>query len=241
MKCVLALLISGALSACTASFHDNHYLATVKPGTSEIVNVFRVTVRGSAQMSNARYTAGFYDERAVDLFFNEVKADDLTPGKGAPRIFADVDCAGVAADACQAKRAQRLAMVPVGDSAQQSHGAFVMILSTDADAISSTIGAFSESDVAMQSTLFLATKDTHREAAKIAAASTTVSGLRTGTMKTIEGLLQIDPTSSAEADQRNLAILRAVAGGLSPQAPPNFTTKDEASAWFAIQNRGAPK
>src|SRR5690348_16710028 len=71
--CAAALLL---LSGC-ASVVDRHHFATVDAQTGEIINIFRVTVRGDAQLANARYISGYYDQRAVDLFFNQVRSTPL--------------------------------------------------------------------------------------------------------------------------------------------------------------------
>lgn len=226
------------LPGCAAQFGDVHHFATVNTTTHQVENIFRVTVSGHAEMTNARYIAGFYDERAVDLFFNEVKAGDLTPGRGADPIFKTVDCTGLDDAACKAKQDQVLRIVPVGSEAG-NHGTFVLILSTNADAIAGTIGAFSESDLAVQSALYLATKGDHDHAAAITASSSTTNAGRRSTMTSIKSLLAITPTTAPAASQRNLAVLRAAAAGIAPDGPPpTFTTVEEARLWFASQPRG---
>src|SRR4051812_49182226 len=71
------LLTFCALAAGCASFHEEHYFQTAdKSGTP--LNFFRVRVDGNAGLTRLRYLSGYYDERAVDLYFNEVKS----PGQG---------------------------------------------------------------------------------------------------------------------------------------------------------------
>jgi hypothetical protein len=139
-----AVLFLAALGGCSATFHEKHHFATVDTETGEVQNIFRVTVNGDASMTNARYVAGFYDERAVDLFFNEIQSRPLTDAdrnSGAPPIFRQVDCSGMDEAACKAKQDQILRMIPVGADLGRT-GTFVMILSTNADAIANTIGSF---------------------------------------------------------------------------------------------------
>lgn len=240
MKWPMIGVAAAMLSGCAAQFGDVHHFATVDPVTNQVDNIFRVKVSGHAEMTNVRYISGFYDERAVDLFFNEVKAGDLTPTKGAEPIFKTADCTGLDSAACKAKQDQILGVVPVGGDIGK-RGAFVLILSSNADAIASTIGAFSESDLAVQSALFLATKDVRDRAATVTAAADTVATGRRSTMASIKSLLAIDPKTQTEATQRNLAVLRAAAAGIAPDGPPNFKSIDEARLWFASQPRGATR
>ncbi|QNO27504.1 hypothetical protein EEB18_000415 [Sphingopyxis sp. OPL5] len=246
VRCYLAgLAIMVGLPGCTATFGDVHHFATVDKSNGEVVNIFRVTVSGEAINTNARYLSGYYDERAIDLFFNEVQSTPLDSSKGfgaAPSFFNGFDCADLDPAACAAKREQRLATIPIGNDSGKK-GAFVLLLSTNADAIANTIGAFSESDVVMQSVMYLATKEKRRDAAIIEATTSTTTQQRRATMDTIDALSKITgaagaPLTPAQQEQRWLAILRAAAAGIAPQAPPGFTTIAEANAWFARQPRG---
>lgn len=75
IRYVLAVLCFGIIGC--ASFEENHYFQSVKlntlAGESVPTNFYRLHVSGRAWFSSARYCSGYYDERAVDLFFNEVK------------------------------------------------------------------------------------------------------------------------------------------------------------------------
>jgi len=53
------------------------YYFAIDPRTNQVINIFRVTVHGNAEMANVRYISGFYDQRAVDLFFNETRSGAL--------------------------------------------------------------------------------------------------------------------------------------------------------------------
>src|SRR5437870_2376680 len=78
----LLLLITGC-----ASFHEEHYFVT-KDRAGTPVNFFRVRVSGNTGLSRMRYVSGFYDERAVDLYFNEVKNNaDNTPALDIAPLF----------------------------------------------------------------------------------------------------------------------------------------------------------
>ena len=77
------------------------------------------------------FRADYFDERAIALFFNELKS---TPER---KLFDEsVRLPGAAAGT---------SFEPL--SPTEANGAFVLIMSTNADAIASTIGSFAESQV----------------------------------------------------------------------------------------------
>jgi hypothetical protein len=127
------LLLAILLGGCAATIHETHFLPSYAPGDDRQVNpvnFFRLKVDGTASFTNARYLSGFYDERAVDLFFNEIKAPTnqklfdenvKPPGQTANEAFKP--------------------LTPTTD------GAYVLILSTNADSIANAIGSFAESQV----------------------------------------------------------------------------------------------
>lgn len=231
------------LAGCATQFGDRHFFAVVDPTTQKVVNIFRVTVRGDAALANSRYVSGFYDERAVDLFFNEVKSTDLPADvsrAGVEPIFGTVDCTGKTDAECQTAKDKALQTVPIGVDAGRS-GAFVLILSTNADAIAGTIGAFAESQQVVQSAMYLANAPRRRQAATYQATADTVDNLRGASITEISSLLAAADAASpgAAKEQLYLATLHAAAAGLDPSAPPAFTTIAEARAWFAAHPRGA--
>lgn len=237
---VLALM---TLSACVSMDEKHYFFASIDPETKEISNAFRLSVRGGAGFTNARYLAGNYDERAVDLFFNEIKASNLDQTSlqpGAPRFF-DTTCDLADAASCEALKAKRLVTVPVGDRADQN-GVFVLLLSTNADAIASTIGQFAESDANISAMTFLATRETRIQAAVTTATQSMVKADRAATFEQLGGLYTALPAAGvtgmkSEREKAYLAILRATAAGLNPEAAPSFTTMGEARVWFAAQPR----
>lgn len=238
-RAFFALAGAVLLAGCGATFQERHHFATIDKQTNEIMNIFRVTVKGDVQMANARYMAGFYDERAVDLFFNEVKANDLTT-KGVGPIFTLPDCTGKTEAECTAIRNARLSTVPIGSSTQPN-GAFVMILSTDADAIAGTIGAFSENETVVGSAMYLATRSTREDAAAIGARAATVKNSRKAAAAELTSLFTSAETAATPQARENvyLAILKAAAAGVAPDAAPVFTNLAEAQAWFAARPRSA--
>lgn len=225
------------LAGCGVRMNERHYFAAaVDPSTNEISNVYRLSVSGSAGMANARYIAGYYDERAVDLFFNEVKASDLstTPGSSVAPGFFNTTCSGTTAEACREERERRLSMVPAG-GADGSHGAFVLLLSTNADAIATTIGQFAENEANLRAAMFLATRDTQEDAAIRAATAPLIRQSRGHTQAELSTL--VTTATNSDTETAWLAVLRATASSLAPTSPPTFATMDEARAWFASQPR----
>src|SRR6266404_2610957 len=71
--CLLIGISASLVSGCATAFKESHYYQSVNPKTNKVTNYYRLTVKGYAAMSSARYVSGYYDERAVDLYFNEVK------------------------------------------------------------------------------------------------------------------------------------------------------------------------
>lgn len=142
--CTLVALAT-ALAGCAATVSENHYFAAYKEkpgGEREAVQFYRLSVNGNSQFANTRYLTGYFDERAVSLFFNELKSptnqklfDDATtlPGSGGTKI------------------------APLSPTAD--NGAFVLIMSTNADAIANTIGSFAESQVVADSLTRLLNRD----------------------------------------------------------------------------------
>lgn len=76
-RSVATLLAATLLVGCAATVQENHYFAAFKDGVDgaprEAVQFYRLRVDGDAQFTNARYLSGYYDERAVSLFFNELQ------------------------------------------------------------------------------------------------------------------------------------------------------------------------
>ncbi len=142
------LLATLMLSGCAAAVKEHHYFASYRKdaaGRDRPVNFFRLNVAGTAGFSNARYLAGYYDERAIDLFFNEMKAPTNQ------KLFQE--------DAKIPGTDEKLK--PLG--ATSGNGAFVLIMSTNADSVANAIGSFAESQVVAQALTQLINKDKFKE------------------------------------------------------------------------------
>jgi hypothetical protein len=239
-----ALTLSMALEGCVSHFAESHYLETIDPATGTVGNVFRLQVSGTTGATNVRYLSGYYDERAVDLFFNEVNANEITTNKGADQIFS-LDCSGAAdATACKALKEKQLAVVPYGGDASKP-SAFLLILSTNADAIAGTIGSFAENQSVVQSTVALATHEAHAKASKIAAEQPITDPQRSAVFGELSAMIsKVEPAAGvADADKpafrerSYVAMLKTIAASVAPSAAPSFSTLAEARTWFAAQPR----
>ena len=79
-QCLTTTISALVMSSCATTFKENHYYQSINPKTQRVTNYYRLTVNGYAVMSSARYVSGYYDERAVDLYFNEVKVAETPEG-----------------------------------------------------------------------------------------------------------------------------------------------------------------
>lgn len=125
-SCVLLMCL--LCTSCQASIVEDHYFKSVSGDSERATNYFRLRVRANSAFSETRYIAGYYDERAVDLYFNEYKKEDIGVF-GSKLVDPGTD--------------QKI--VPL--TPEEERGTFVMILSTSAKAVADTIGAFAESRV----------------------------------------------------------------------------------------------
>lgn len=218
MLWLLALLLGG----CAATIHETHFLPSYAPSDDRQVNpvnFFRLQVDGTASLTNARYLSGFFDERAVDLFFNEMKAPtnqklfDETikpPGQPANEAFKP--------------------LTPTTD------GAYVLILSTNADSIANVIGSFAESQVVADALTRAFNKD--RFAAKAQSdveVSTLTARAKLATDRVKLGLesakVATNDAAARTAYQRSLLALAQALGYRGAE----FKDFADARRWFELE------
>lgn len=224
-----ALLVTGLLGAallagCGTVIHERHFFASFvddPDGKREPAQFFRVKVDGNTSFSNTRYLTGYFDERAVSLFFNEIKApanqklfDDATVVPGAP--------AGTK-------------LTPLSPTAD--NGAFVLIMSTNADAVASTIGSFAESQVVADALSRMLNRD--RVKAKIQSDATlAVQKSEGGALVAQVESLTRSATAAASGTQAAAIYLRALttlARGLG-YSGEEFAKLDDARSWFNLES-----
>lgn len=247
----LLFLLLVCVSACTSTVQEKHIFATFGPATpgnpSGVINVFRLNVDAQTAFSNVRYLAGTYDERAVELFLNETKSTPYTvessgPLKGVPGVFVwtcpdtDDGSPGNQKDPCKERYDDAMKLVPLSQGVPgQAEGrrSFVIILSTNADAISETIGAFATNTQTIQSLNYLLHKETFDHLAQQTAMSPVVAQREAAVLSTLSSLFGNYDEDSSEDLFRELSILQTLAIALEPEKPVSFDTIEEAKAWFA--------
>lgn len=218
--CVVGLLLSG----CVTAFKENHYYQSINPKSNRVTNYYRLTVSGYAAMSSARYVSGYYDERAVDLYFNEVKVSETSEKDTSTQTLftQEVKDPGTSD-----------VIKPLSPDTQ--HGAFVMILSTNAASVSRTIGQFAENQVVADAITNLANRD-----ALLRATSTSVvrAANANATADELSKLMSRLPSTEGtgpgpkETEAALLRVTNSLATALAGY-PMAFATLDEAATWFA--------
>jgi len=215
------LLCTGLLNGC-ASFHETHYFVqTANNGKAK--NYLRLQVDGSTALSSARYVSGYFDPQAIDLYFNEMRGVDPS---SPDRYLIPSDVAKVAAS--------RETAVGYSLNSQTAHGDLVMILSTNATAVTDTIGAFSESNTAARAVSNLINKpllDRYR-AEQV---QSEIDGRRQAAVKDhLNNLVvALQTASSANSENYVLEILNVIATQFGRTS--TFSDYPEAVKWFEVE------
>ncbi len=230
-------MLSVLLSGC-ANIGETHHFATYDKTNGEIVNVFRLRVSGDSNLANSKYLAGYYDEKAVDLFFNEIAGDSYVAntviGSGTNpaatgslangrKFFQECDPAAPTSG-CDKYGIKALG----GDPTESVDKSFVLLLSTDASAIAETIGAIAEDTTNKQSLYRIANKDKLQQRAQLAA----TQSVRTSKTNAVKAELSAIMAGSNKTKADYLVALSAIARALNENAPPRFDDWDAAQLWF---------
>jgi len=223
-RCLLlsgAIAASALLSGCAAVIEENHHFAAFRDdglAGREAVQFYRVKVQGNAQFSNARYLTGYFDERAVSLFFNEMRS----PANS--KLFDDsVTLPGSAGTKVQ------------GLSPAAGEGAFVLIMSTNVDAIANTIGSFAESQVVADSLTRMLNRDRFQAKVQSDAKLSVRRAEAAALVSRVEAqVLAAKDASSGEAAAASYRrALTALAQSLG-YTGAEFVSVAEAQAWFSL-------
>ena len=204
--CIIGITV--AVFGCGTSFRENHYFSSASddPTRERKTNYFRVTVDGWAAFSAARYVSGYYDERAVDLFFNEVKP--IPEGTIITPLFPDTVAEPFTGDQIR----------PL--SPAEGKGALVMILSTNANSVAAAIGNFAEGQAAAAAISNLVNQDEIRSKRRTAVQR---ASLERGAAALAS---EVDIFITARDYLRAANVLGR---GLDP--PESFTNLQEVAAW----------
>lgn len=219
----LAALAALALAGCGARIHEKHYFAafaTDSDGVRQPVQFYRLTVDGSTQFSNTRYLTGYFDERAVTLFFNEITAPPRQ------RLFDDKL---VLPGAGEGTRLAPLSPAP-------DNAAFVLIMSTNADAVAGTIGSFAESQVVADALTGLLNRDRIKAKGQSDARVAVQRAEATALVTQVRAQMQAASAAGtgAAAAQAYLGALTVLARGLG-YTGSEFATVDLARSWFVLE------
>jgi hypothetical protein len=216
LTAALPLVFAG----CVTTFHEDHFFQSVSSRGGRATNYFRVRVDGHASLSTARYISGYYDERAVDLFFNEVKSNETL------KLFES--------DSVEPGSTDKIKPLSPDDK----HGALVMILSTNAKAVTDAIGQFAESQVTADALTNLLNRreilDAQRASARLSPEverANAVSAELTALFAAIPA--PTAPALAPPAPQTEAAyvrILNAIAAALG--STQSFSTIGDAATWF---------
>lgn len=227
--------------------------------TGEPINFFRLTVSGGSELSASRYVSGYYDEAAVDLFFNEIRKSDTTDANGGEpfrdtTLFrrnmtqaGNTETVTTTAETSEtaetgkgeetqdgkapnSPKMSKSELVPLG--ADEAGGAFMMILSSDADSVVNAIGSFAESSVVAESIAALLNREAvierRRSDARLAVAvQRTNAALQIIDSHVADGK---KAETSAEGERAAVYILGVLARELGGN--PSFTTIEGARSWF---------
>lgn len=221
---IASLCATVLLAGCGTVIREKHYFAAFVDdgkGKREPVQFYRLQVEGDTQFSNTRYLTGYFDERAVSLFFNEIKApanqklfDDSVTLPGAP---------------------PGTKLTPLSPTPE--NGAFVLIMSTNADAVASAIGSFAESQAVADAMTRLLNRD--RIKAKGMSDATLTVQKAEGSALTAQLDAQTkaarDGGTGAQAAAAYLRSLTTLARGLG-YTGDEFAKVETAQAWFTLES-----
>lgn len=150
------------LCGCSMKVRETHHLGIWDHEQQQFMDFYRIKVLATAQFSTAHYTSGIYDEKAVDLMFNEFrKSDPDTLNSRSLRSLSSAS--GLCSENTGADKEGTSEGICVSD------GVFVFILSTDARAIADTIATFAQSEALASAIYSLANKEVVAESKKIEA------------------------------------------------------------------------
>jgi hypothetical protein len=229
-----------ALLTSCATVKETHYFQQPLPDSSGRANYFRLQVRGEGTWSSARYIAGFYDERAIDLFFNEVKAASSTAPASDTK---DTAPAASPSGAIRPLFPEGTKLPGTDESVKPlkdpGNGTFLMIFSTNANAVADAIGQFAENQLAADAlTNIVNRRDVEAFADRQDRAERRMAGADALTAE-LDALVSLLPDGAAPpADQTERSMLRLLnAIGRELGHTGTFASVDQASGWFMTPQR----
>jgi hypothetical protein len=218
----LALVLFAA--GCAVTFEEDHYFQQ-QNAAGDATNYFHLRVSGYGAMSSARYVSGYYDERAVDLFFNELKVEQTSQTTNT-QLFKDA----------QTDPGSSEIIKPLDPGV---HGAFVMILSTNASSVARTIGQFAENQIVADAITNLMNRDALLSKSERIRSTTNSANATATEIARLMGFVNSDAPIDREANEKALLrVLSTIATDVGG-APRSFASLTEAEAWFALHFKGS--
>src|SRR5690348_14797035 len=95
---MLLVITFVSCGGCASGFEETHYFRSKTRDARGIpVNYFRLQVTGGTMLSSSRYVSGYFDEAALDTYFNEfsqpdkgqIVAKDSSPPAASPAPASD--------------------------------------------------------------------------------------------------------------------------------------------------------
>ena len=141
---------------CASSFSEKHYFKSVDANGAPI-NYYRLNVKGNTFLASSRYLSGYFDEKALDEYFSEMKQPDKA-------LFEETVSSGGGN------------VKPLSDELDGKK--LILLLSSNSDAIAEQIGQFANNQQVMADLTRLIHRDRIREtlSARSAAALQEVRG-----------------------------------------------------------------
>ena len=212
------------ISSCTR-FGEIHYFQS-RDIDGRVSNYYRLKVDGYARCSSAKYVSGFYDERAVDMFFNEMQiAPTSSTATRAGKLF----------ETDQTNPGTQDKITPLNST---DAGAFVMVLSSNASSVTNVIGQFAENQIVADAVSNLANRDLIAAELRANQATALTANATTTELQKLFALVP-DTTKPNIVKTRRayLRILNSIARGIDPEQD-NFDSFKDAEEWLSRTKMG---
>lgn len=206
-----------ALSAC-AHFKEVHYF---KDKAGSPPNYYKLTVKGCTFLTSSRYLSGYFDEDAINLYFNEISQ----PAQGALTL----NSSQKSTSQTPLPEGSVEPLVNKGINGRR----FVMILSSNSDAVATQIGSFAENKQVLASLGRLINRDRIEAAAK-SKGELDQQKLAAASFVALAEKLMAEAESAQTPQAKNqflLELLNALAKELGSRE--RFASFDEAQKWYA--------
>lgn len=209
------LLVAGA-TGCGSAFDETHYLRSdARNHDGSAVNYYRLRVNGQTFLSSSRYLSGYFDERALNTYFNEIAQPDQ--GRLVPSTQpSDQGTAGAGVQPLDGSLAGKK---------------LLLILSSNSDAIATGIGALAQSDQVTDNLTLLFGRDKLQAAADAKHEADVQKAVASSVVA--EGATEVaaipDNATQAQIQQAMLNYANRLAAYLGHRG--TFSNLDDANQW----------